>query len=257
MILLFYKMHLLGNDFVIVNNVTNNFLLDAEKIKLISNRHFGVGCDQLLVLQPPSDENHDFDYFIYNSDGSESGQCGNGTLCISKLISLEKLHQSKNIKLKTKTTTVHIQNDTVNLGKYNIEDKFSIILDDMLLDAYKISLGNPHIIIFLDNTNYNITDNLINFIDKELIKNNNISFVRHDDNNINIRTYERGVGLTFACGSASCAASIACFDKYELSTNKFEVFFKYGSVCTEVDQVNNTVFLSGDPKCVFNGRMIL
>jgi len=250
-------MHLLGNDFVIIDNVTNNFSLDSKKIKLISNRHFGVGCDQLLVLQPPSDDNHDFDYFIYNSDGSESGQCGNGTLCISKLISLEKLYNSNNIKLKTKTTTVKIQNNTVNLGKYNIEDKFSIIFDEMLLDAYKISLGNPHIIIFLDNTKYNITDNLINYIDKELIKNNNISFINHDDNTIHIRTYERGVGLTFACGSASCAASVACFDKYDLSTNKFEVCFQYGSVSTEVDKVNNSVYLFGYPKYVFSGRMIL
>ena len=261
--LIFHKMTLLGNDFIVIDNVTYNFEINSDIIKLISNRNLGIGCDQVLILRPPSDEQSDFDYLIYNADGSESGQCGNGSLCLSSFIKLNKLSLQNKIKLNTKTTSIEIYNTksidnkyTVNLGKYNIEHKDTLNLDNIIYLIYKINVGNPHLIIFLED-NFNIDKNkLINLIDEKLVQNNNISFVSNKNNKINIITYERGVGLTLACGSAASAASIACFDKNNSPSNKFEVCFKHGSVFTEVNSDKQEIFLSGCPDYVFTGEMV-
>ena len=255
-------MHLLGNDFVIINNVSNNFEINNNMIKHISDRKLGVGCDQVLVLHPPSSDLHDFDYAIYNADGSESGQCGNGALCIAKFIKNQQLLKQKLIKLKTKTTNIDIFKNnnnlyTVNLGKYILEDCFDLKINNNIYKAKKISIGNPHIIIFIENFYNEDIDLLFNSIDINLRQNNNISFIENLNNKIIIKTYERGVGLTLACGSAASSASIACLDEKNLDNNKFEVCFQKGSVYTEVLSTANEVLLSGNPKYVFSGRMIL
>ncbi|WP_261978563.1 diaminopimelate epimerase [Buchnera aphidicola] len=225
----FTKMHGLKNDFVIINNYNKKYCFSKNLIKKISNRYTGIGCDQVLILEPPLNTfSSDFHYRIFNSNGIEVFQCGNGVRCLSQFIKKEKLISKKKITVSTNTTIMKVENidDKVvkvwmqepdfhpNASHFNIQlisEKYSILVNqNLIVDFGVVFLGNPHCVIIVQDIN-NIN---VNYIGKFLnnksffLEGVNVEFMEIINKNmIKVRVYERGVGETQACGSGACAAA--------------------------------------------------
>lgn len=196
-------MHGLGNDFVVINNMTQNIDFTPSIITALSDRHRGIGCDQVLVLEKSTDSAIDFNYRIFNSDGSEVGQCGNGARCLAKFIHDNKLSDKKKLVVKTTTSTLilTLQPDgdvSVNMG---VPKDFRPI-QTLAYSGLQLSLGNPHAVFKVDN----IKDSGLNNLGLDSV---NIGFMKViDKSHIKLRVFERGVGETQACGSGACAAVV-------------------------------------------------
>jgi diaminopimelate epimerase len=200
MLLNFSKMHGLGNDFVVVDNVTQNVFFSKEKIQQLADRNFGIGFDQLLIVEPPYDPDQDFHYRIFNADGSEVSQCGNGARCFAKFVKQKGLINRNKIVVSTKAgrMVLYLEKDglvTVNMGrpvfepgripfKANKQENTYILRDnDSTYFCGAVSLGNPHCVLEVDD--------FMQIISR---------------NEIKLRVFERGAGETLACGSGACAA---------------------------------------------------
>ncbi|MCV2500175.1 MAG: diaminopimelate epimerase, partial [Candidatus Lightella neohaematopini] len=223
----FSKMHSLGNDFVIINNLNNKITLSLLNISNISNRNTGIGFNQLLLLEKPTNYITDFNYRIFNSDGSEAVQCGNGVCCLSQFIYKNKLTTKRSITIATKKSTVlvdiiSINKVKLNIGKpnfypKNILNKMQLNINNLYLieinqEKFLFSLvfiGNYHCIIKVNNINSISVNKIGLLINKSNLfkKQINITFMQIINNRyIKLRVYEAGCGETLACGSASCAA---------------------------------------------------
>ncbi|MCV2508609.1 MAG: diaminopimelate epimerase [Candidatus Lightella neohaematopini] len=223
----FTKMHSLGNDFMIINNLNNKITLSLLNINNISNRNTGIGFNQLLLLEKPKNYIADFHYRIFNSDGSEAMQCGNGVCCLSQFIYKNRLTTKRNITITTKKFTVLVDIIDINkvklsIGKpnfypRNILNKIQLNTNNLYLveinkEKFLFSLvfiGNYHCIIKVNNIN-SIPVNKIGLLinNSNLFKKQiNVTFMQVINSNyIKLRVYEAGCGETLACGSASCAA---------------------------------------------------
>ncbi|MGY0644661.1 MAG: diaminopimelate epimerase, partial [Paraglaciecola chathamensis] len=157
----FSKMHGLGNDFVVIDNVTQNVFFSKEKIAQLADRNFGIGFDQLLVVEPPYDPEQDFHYRIFNSDGSEVSQCGNGARCFARFVKMKGLTNRNKIVVSTKAGRIVLYHErdgqvTVNMGepefepskiplKANKQENIYIIREnDHTFFCGAVSMGNPH-----------------------------------------------------------------------------------------------------------------
>ena len=163
----FSKMHGLGNDFVVIDNVTQNVFFSKEKIQQLADRHFGIGFDQLLLVEPPYDPEQDFHYRIFNADGSEVSQCGNGARCFARFVKMKGLINRNKIKVSTKAgkMVLYLEKDgqvTVNMGVPDFEptrvpmvankpEKTYIFrVDDRTVFLGAASMGNPHCVMEVD-----------------------------------------------------------------------------------------------------------
>ena len=257
-----FKMDGLGNDFVIIDNRTNEIKLSSDQIIKICNRSF-IGCDQLIIMN--HSENSDADLIFYNSDGSESGACGNGTRCVAYLISEES--NKKEIILRTKSgflnskildknlveTVIGIAKtewkeipisqkmDTKNLN-LKIEDKNK----NEYFGGTAINVGNPHAIFFVDKLeNFNLEDIGPNLeINKLFPDRCNITLAEiKDSKKIFVKVWERGAGLTKACGSAACATAFA--SKINgLTGNEVDIEFELGNLSISINE-NNSIKMKG------------
>jgi diaminopimelate epimerase len=218
MALQFTKMHGLGNDFLVLDLVTQNFELTPELVQQWSNRNTGVGFDQLLTLEPPTQADADFWWGIYNADGSSAEQCGNGARCIAKFIAEKQLSPKPSIRLQTPNGIIETQLDTadsatVNMGQPQPDaEQITISTSAGDVQVLRVSMGNPHAVIFVDN----IHDAPVATLGAELTAHSefpegaNIGFCQVIDQGfVRLRVYERGVGETQACGSGACAAATA------------------------------------------------
>ena len=231
----FTKMTGLGNDYIYVNCINNNLKNIPDLARKVSDRHFGVGADGLILIEKSENANSDFKMRIFNSDGSEAEMCGNGIRCLAKYIHDNNLSNSDKLSIETlagiKKVKLIEDNEgscnevIVDMGEpifqdknipYNVYEAFNKDLD---LDVGKekmrftvVSMGNPHAITFVEDL-----DNID--IEKygPIIENNpifpnrtNVEFVQIiDKNNIKVKVWERGVGETLACGTGACAAMVA------------------------------------------------
>ncbi len=269
----FAKMHGLGNDFVVIDCVTQNIHLTPKLIRAISDRHFGIGCDQVLLVEPPTLQQEDFFYRIYNADGSEAEQCGNGARCIGRFIKDEGLFHRNHMNVGTKKgpMSIEVESDgqvTVTLGppkfepkdvpvkalRQNQQEKYAITIDGKQKDVSVLSLGNPHCVFFVPS----IKDAPVEELGKKLQKNSafqkgvNVGFVQVlARNHIKLRVFERGVGETFACGSGATAAVIAGILKDELG-EQVKVDMKGGSVLVRWPK-SGPAFLTGATFRVYDG----
>jgi len=260
----FVKMHGLGNDFVIINNLTNKYKLKPGFVSQLANRHFGVGFDQLLVVEKASSA-ADFFCRIYNADGYEAEQCGNGLRCVARYLREEGLSEKVEIALETKAGTFPVQfiseeNIRVGLGVPQVEEKLLPleINQSLTLPTTILSLGNPHAIIKVDRTEA-VSSTLAADIAKSNFFPNgvNVGFMQViSPQHVRLRTFERGVGETFACGSNACAAAIAGILNGWLDY-RVNVEYRYGSLMIEWDTKENTVFISGPAVTVFHGKLNL
>jgi diaminopimelate epimerase len=228
MLVNFSKMHGLGNDFLVLDNVTQNVYLSNEQIKQLADRNFGVGFDQVLVVEPPYDPDLDFHYRIFNADGSEVGQCGNGARCFAKFVRLKNLTNKNKIKVSTQSgkLTLFMERDgnvSVNMpvpqfepakipfNAQKPEGTYILRSEEETVLCGVVSLGNPHCVLTVDS----VLDAPVESLGKAISLHErfpeqaNVGFMEVVSGEyIKLRVYERGAGETLACGSGACAAVV-------------------------------------------------
>lgn len=229
----FTKMHGLGNDFVVLDMISHPVTLTTEQIRTLGDRHFGVGFDQLLMIEAPTQPDVDFNYRIYNCDGSEVEHCGNGARCFVRFVLDKGLTARKEIRVKTMNgiLTLSVQDDglvTVDMGAPNFTPASLPFNDAELRPIYErtisvngvqqtvsfriVSVGNPHAVIVVDDVNTTDVKGIGTALGAhaDFPKGVNVGFMQIvDRNTFRLRVYERGAGETTACGTGACAAMAA------------------------------------------------
>ena len=276
----FTKMTGLGNDYIYINCTNGKNLKNIpEMAKKLSDRHFGIGADGLILIDKADDGKSDFKMRIFNSDGSEAEMCGNGIRCVGKFIHDHKMCDSDKISIETMAGTKKVKileddygncNDViVDMGEPIFHDKnipyqvYEPFTKDLDLDVKGekmrftvVSMGNPHAITFVED--------LANFpIEKygPIIENNpifpnrtNVEFVNIIDKyNINVRVWERGVGETFACGTGACAAVVASGLNGYTGEN-VNVILPGGKLKVEWGK-DNHIYMQGPATTVYDGEI--
>lgn len=272
----FTKMHGLGNDFVVIDAVTQNIRIHRKMIQQIADRHEGIGCDQILIIQPPSKPDIDFDYRIFNSNGAEVQQCGNGARCIARFIRDRKLSGKKTFRLKTINRIISVSANKdeslyVDMGHPSFDaqsipfetnhDRDSHIIESTHgeVEISLVSMGNPHAVIFTDN----VLEAPVSSLGEELERHArfpekvNVGFVEViDRHNIKLRVFERDVGETNACGSGACAAAAAAIRK-SLINQDVAVHLQGGKLHVSWRGEGYPLIMSGPAVTSFHGRIIV
>ena len=262
----FIKMHGLGNDFVIIDSRSNSYLINNETIKLISNRRFGVGCDQVIEMK----ESKTADIFmkIYNSDGSEAEACGNASRCVAGILFASS--PKKKLSIETISGIINAESEVdgnikVDMGKPRFlwneiplnENVKEINFDQFSLkNGLTVNMGNPHIVFFVEDLN-NININEIGpYIEtyKLFPQRINIEICQIiNKNKIKALIWERGAGKTLARGSGACAVLVAAY-KNGLSNEKAEILLDGGSLNISWNiNTNKHVIMSGPVSVSFLG----
>ena len=270
----FTKMHGLGNDFVVIDAINQDIDLSEDQVKFIADRHFGVGCDQLLLVEASEDDDVDFIYRIFNADGGEVEQCGNGARCFAVFVREKGLTNKDQIKVETASGVIelHIQPDgqvTVDMGipelnPWNIpfnadtrRDEYSLDVDGKVLTIGAVSMGNPHAVTIVENIDITEVDELGASIERHALFPNrvNAGFMQVvDDSHIRLRVFERGAGETLACGTGACAAVVVGCLQGHLS-NDVEVKLPGGSLQISWQGEASPVMMTGPATTVFEGKI--
>ena len=269
MLIDFTKMHGLGNDFMVVDNLAGNITFNAEQIANLANRHFGIGFDQLLVVETSSTKDIDFRYVIYNADGLEVEQCGNGARCFARFVSEKGLSNNNPLVVETRSGIISLHlNDgntvRVDMGKPSLKPADMPLLVPQQRRHYQIegfelgvvSIGNPHCVMLVEDINAIDVSGIATKIQQsELLPNQaNIGFMQIlSTHEINLRIYERGSGETLACGSGACAAVVYGVEQ-GLLKESVVAHLRGGDALIEYVQGEH-VFLSGPAQFVFEGRV--
>ena len=264
----FTKMHGLGNDFVVMNNLDGDVSLSIEEIRQLSNRRSGIGFDQLLMIESATSKDADFRYVIFNADGSEVSQCGNGARCFALYIQKKNLSYKNPLTVETNAglLVLYINSDDtvkVNMGVPNFEpSKIPLNLNQLSpeyeVEGYMVgslSIGNPHAILIQDE----ITDieDIASKIQSSMLFPDgvNVGFMKVlNKSEIELRVVERGVGETRACGSGACAAVIHGV-RQGLLDPKVKVHLNGGDATVEFD--GEKVHLTGPGKFIYEGSVNL
>lgn len=272
----FTKMHGLGNDFVVLDAVRQSVRLTTDIIKRMADRNLGIGCDQVLVIEPPTDRNIDFNYRIFNCDGSEVEQCGNGARCIGRYIKDQQLSGKKTLRIKTKNRVMEITTTTKNMITANMgepsfipadipldseqqNDLYSIDINNSSLKIAALSVGNPHAVLQVDNIDQADVETIGSLIQKHSLfpESVNVGFMQIiDRQNLALRVYERGVGETQACGSGACAAAVAAI-KQGLVDKTIEIKLLGGKLTIEWQGEGQPILMTGPAETVFHGKIKL
>ena len=265
----FIKMHGLGNDFVIIDRRNNEIEISKEFIKKLSDRKSGAGCDQLITINHSFSNDHDACIQIYNPEGDSAEACGNGTRCVAKLLFDEK--NNSELKIKSDAGTLIAkknddQNISVNLGKFSHHwqdiplvknvDTLNMPIDiEGFSSGIAVNIGNPHIVFIGKNIN-NINLSVIgpNIENNKLFPNKtNVEIIEIlNESKIKMRVWERGAGITQACGSGACAAVYAGKLK-KLLKDKVEVELERGSLFINIE--NNNAIMTGPAEISFRGKI--
>lgn len=272
----FTKMHGLGNDFVVINCISQSVSLNKEQIRFVANRHFGIGCDQLLFVEKSDDSNADFRYRIFNADGGEVEQCGNGARCFAIFVRDEGLTNKEEIPVITSTGRIILKiedNDrvTVNMGAPELQpDKipftanaqaktYTLDVLDQTISIGAVSIGNPHAVLLVNAVENAPVEEQGKAIQQgdSFPKSVNVGFMQLvDRKNIKLRVYERGVGETQACGTGACAAVVAGRTQ-GLLDEKVNVALLGGNLSIRWAGDQNPVMMTGETAIVFKGTISL
>jgi diaminopimelate epimerase len=276
MLIKFTKMHGLGNDFVVIDAVRQHINLTTDAIKTLADRNLGIGCDQVLLIEPPSDKNIDFNYRIFNCDGSEVEQCGNGARCMGRFIADQQLSGKKTVLLQTKNRVMEVTTKAKNLVTANMgepiftpadipfssqqQDKlYTIEAESKNFEIAALSIGNPHAVIQVDDIDTTAVEDIGPLIQghDQFPESVNVGFMQIiDRQNIKLRVYERGVGETQACGSGACAAAVAAIQQ-DLVDSKVNIELLGGELCIEWLGEGEPILMTGPAKTVFHGKIKL
>ncbi|HJD55699.1 MAG TPA: diaminopimelate epimerase [Rickettsia endosymbiont of Pyrocoelia pectoralis] len=260
----FVKMHGLGNDFVIVNKQDLTNMHDLSQLaKNIADRHLGIGCDQFIIYEEHKADTYEM--IIYNIDGSRAKLCGNATRCLAKLIYLNTGKRDITVIVGNKKLLCHVKDEniiSVNVGGVSFNepwmpsrDKIWEFAERYMIDLKEticVDVGNPHLVIFSKLEPQDQKTVGIKLQDKELFADGvNVNFAEVKDNKIYLSVWERGAGLTLACGSGACS-SFAAGLKLGFVSSSSEVVFKHGSLIMREE--NGNIIMQGPAKLVACGE---
>jgi diaminopimelate epimerase len=272
----FTKMHGAGNDFVVIDGVSQPVTLTPDKIRRMADRHYGIGCDQVLLVERPMAGGADFRYRIFNADGGEVEQCGNGARCFVRFVRDKRLTSKDEIVVETLSGMIYprLEADggvSVNMGLPRFEpaevpfeaNTREIVYDlkmlDRIVNISVLSLGNPHAVQVVPDVDAAPVNTQGPLIERHP------RFPRHvnagymqivDRRHIRLRVYERGAGETLACGSGACAAVVAGRQR-GLLDDKVEVKLPGGILRVSWAGEGQPVWMSGPAVTVFEGTINL
>ena len=272
----FSKMHGLGNDFVVVDAITQNVYFTPEIIKRLSDRHRGIGFDQLLIVEPPYDPDLDFHYRIFNADGSEVSQCGNGARCFARFVRLKGLIDKKDISVSTQKgkMILTVKDDgqvRVNMGEpvwepakipfsaNKFEKNYILRTEIQTVLCGAVSMGNPHCVVQVEDIRTAKVEQLGPLLEnhERFPERVNAGFMQIlNRGHIKLRVYERGAGETQACGSGACAA-VAVGIMQGLLDSKVQVDLPGGSLIIEWQGEGHPLYMTGDAVHIYDGNIQL
>lgn len=269
-------MHGAGNDFVVIDGVRQDIFLAPEQLRLLADRHFGIGCDQILIVKRSRNEEADFRYLIFNADGGEVEQCGNGARCFVRFVHDQKLTSKREIVVETMSGLIspRMEDDgrvTVNMGapifesaRIPFESDSDDIIQDLDVDGQTIkisavSIGNPHAVQVVDDVEQAPVASMGPLIEKHVRfpKKVNAGFMQVvDRGHIKLRVYERGSGETMSCGSGACAAVVSGIRR-GLLDSVVQVATHGGVLTIGWAGASSPVMMTGPAITVFEGEINL
>lgn len=274
-------MHGLGNDFVVIDAIHQSVALTPQQIRFIADRHFGIGCDQLLLVEAADRDGVDFRYRIFNSDGGEVEQCGNGARCFARFVKDKHLTDKTCITVSTNTGVIQLIEQpngqvTVNMGAPKFapadipilaegrSDRYTIALTSQHpqvqeLQVGAVSMGNPHAVLLVDDVLQAPVETLGPLLEKHtrFPRRINVGFMQIVDKlNIKLRVFERGVGETRACGTGACAA-VVIGRLWGLLDEQVNVNLPGGQLMVQWSGEGEPVWMTGPAESVFEGRISL
>ena len=277
--LFFTKMHGLGNDFVVINAISQTVDLTPDQIRFIADRHRGVGCDQLLLVEPPKSDGVDFSYRIFNADGGEVGQCGNGARCFARYVVNSGLTDKSELAVATASGTIQLTLEpdgqvTVDMGapRFNPADipfdaeagaeRFPLSVGGQLIEIGAVSMGNPHAVIDIASLEVaNIDDAPVAELGPLLESHPrfpervNVGFMQVvARDHIRLRVFERGVGETLACGTGACA-TVAVARTWRMVDDEVSVDLPGGQLLIRWQGGNSPMLMTGPAETVFEGTI--
>ncbi len=270
----FTKMHGLGNDFVVLDGISQTVTLTPEQCRHIADRHFGVGCDQILLVEKPTRGDVDFRYRIFNADGGEVEQCGNGARCFVRFVHDHGLTEKNTIRVETASGIIEprlLDNGqvTVNMGAPRFAPvdipfvaeaeamSYALKVGQHVIHIAALSMGNPHAVLKVNDLDNAPVDILGPAIESHarFPQRVNAGFMQvltpHD---IRLRVYERGAGETLACGTGACAAAVAGI-RQEWLKSPVSVHTRGGDLIIEWAGKDQPVFMTGPAETVFEGEL--
>jgi diaminopimelate epimerase len=271
----FTKMQGLGNDFVVVDATGEPWRPTAAQARVLADRRFGVGCDQILVVEPSAAPDADFGYRIYNSDGSESGQCLNGARCVARFIRDRGLSRKDRVRVRTRTTQIELQlladgQVRVDAGVPRLEPadvpftaparalRYSVALDGGgLLEIGAVSMGNPHAVIATSDVETAPVEDIGRALQRHpaFPERVNVGFLQAvDSGHAKLRVYERGAGETLACGSGACAALVVG-RLWGVLGAAVEMQLRGGTLRLEWAGEGQPVYMTGPAETVYRGEI--
>lgn len=270
----FTKMQGLGNDFVVIDGTVTPFRPDAALLARLTDRRFGVGCDQVLVVDPAPAADVDFGYRIFNADGSEVGQCGNGVRCLGRFVKARGLSDRRQLRVRTTTSTMQIEllddgRVRVDMGAPRLEPTqvplraparsrdYTVTVDGTRVDFGAASMGNPHAVIEVTDVDTAPVQTLGPRLERHELfpERANIGFLQVvDSGHARLRVFERGAGETLACGSGACAAMVIgrLWDRFD---SKVEIVMRGGALHLEWAGEGQPVYMTGPAETVFEGNL--
>lgn len=274
-------MHGLGNDFVVIDAINQSVALTAEQIRFIADRHFGIGCDQLLLVESADRGDVDFRYRIFNSDGGEVEQCGNGARCFARFVRDRHLTDKSCINVSTNTGIIQLIEQPngqvkVNMGIPKFDpadipfraesrsDRYTVTISsrdsgsqDLTIGA--VSMGNPHAVLLVDDVQQAPVQILGPLLENNLRfpRRTNVGFMQIVDKlSIKLRVFERGAGETQACGTGACAA-VVIGRLWGLLEEQVDVNLPGGRLMVQWAGEGEPVWMTGPAESVFEGRISL
>ncbi|GAB2789673.1 diaminopimelate epimerase [Halomonas shantousis] len=276
MLLHFTKMHGLGNDFMVVDLITQRARLREEQIRQLADRHFGIGFDQLLLVEPPRDPDMDFRYRIFNADGSEVENCGNGARCFARFVRDQRLTHRREIQVETLggPLTLLIEDDgrvRVNMGAPRFAPQalpfeadrdlplHRLEVDDEVVEVGIVSMGNPHAVLLVEDVDTAPVARLGPAIEchPRFPRRVNVGFLQVvSPHEARLRVYERGAGETLACGTGACAAAASGIRR-GLLQSPVNIHLPGGCLTLEWAGEDAPLMMIGPAVKVFDGRVVI
>lgn len=272
----FTKMHGLGNDFVVLDGTREPIALDANAVRAIADRHFGIGCDQILIVEPARSSNADFGYRILNADGSESGQCGNGARCFARYVREQGLTDKTEITVDVRGGQMVLEDlgehrfrvamgipvfepAAIPLAGFERADTYT--LDDVAgqqLQFAALAVGNPHAVLRVADVERADVAAIGPALESHpaFVERVNVGFMQVvARDRVRLRVYERGAGETLACGSGAAAAVVVGISAGVLD-KRVSVELPGGVAEVEWAGASKPVYLSGPAERVFDGKLV-
>ncbi|MEZ5541200.1 MAG: diaminopimelate epimerase [Pseudomonadota bacterium] len=272
----FTKMHGLGNDFVVIDAINQQVALDSATVRRLADRHFGIGCDQLLLVEPASSAAADFRYRIFNADGGEVAQCGNGARCFMQFLHERGLSDKPRIRVETQNGILELVRNpdgqiTVNMGVPRLapaeipfaaalqSTHYTLEVEGRPYEIGALSMGNPHAVLLVADIATAPVATLGPLIERHprFPERVNVGFMQIlDEATVHVRVYERGAGETLACGSGACAAVVAGRLWEELDET-VKVILSGGELVVSWPGEGHPVMMTGPATTVYQGRIQL